>query len=193
MIQIAVERAELDLEKSILNLNEVEASGEIPRNILSAPVVRGFDYVSERLKIKIKEIELDLNLLMSRLGRFKQLVENHSARGEELNHIQAEIAARNVMIDNVKKRLDLRKRFIMGEITAQEVEIKDRITVVERKLHLAQSKVDSLSEQLKRLKTLETREMISPMEVKQLQFALDATQAKVKLATLELDILRKIK
>lgn len=193
VIQIAAKRAELDWNKSLLNLDEVKASGAAPRNELYAPEVGGRDFVSERLKIEIKEIELDLELFRSRVERLKQLVEKGLVQGDEFGLIQSEIAARKVTIDKIQKRLDLRKRFVAGEITAQEVEIKDRMTVAERNLHLAQSRVDSLSEQLKRLKTLETKGMISPLEIKQMQYALDAAQAELELATLEMDVLKKLK
>jgi len=193
VIQIAAKRAELDWNKSLLNLDEVKASGAAPRNELYAPEVGGRDFVSERLKIEIKEIELDLELFRSRVERLKQLVEKGLVQGDEFGLIQSEIAARKVTIDKIQKRLDLRKRFVAGEITAQEVEIKDRMTVAERNLHLAQSRVDSLSEQLKRLKTLETKGMISPLEIKQMQYALDVAQAELELATLEMDVLKKLK
>jgi multidrug resistance efflux pump len=98
-----------------------------------------------------------------------------------------------VMIDKIQKRLDLRKRFVAGEITAHEVEIKGRITVAERNLHLAKSRVDTLKQQLKRLKNLEIRGMISQTEIKSLQYALNAAQAELELATLEMDVLEKIK
>lgn len=193
VMKIAAEKAELDLKRSQLNLDEVKVSGVIPRNELYAPVLRGRDFVSERLKIEKKEVELDLEPLRSRLKRFKQLVEKGLARGDELDHIQAEIAARKVMIDKIQKRLDLRKRFVAGEITAQEVEIKGRITVAERNLHLAKSRVDSLNKQLKRLKILEAQGSISPMEIKPLEYALNAAQAELKLATLEMEVLKKVK
>ncbi len=193
VMKLAAEKAGLDLEKSLLNLDEVKVSGVTPRNELYAPVVRGRDFVSERLKIERKEVELDLEPLGHRLERFKQLIEKDLVRGEQLDHIQAEIAARKVMIDKIQKRLDLRKRFVAGEITAHEVEIKGRITVAERNLYLAKSSVDSLKEQLKRLKNLETRGLISQTEIKPLQYALNAAQAELKLATLEMDVLKKIK
>jgi multidrug resistance efflux pump len=193
VMKLAAEKAGLDLKKSLLNLDEVKVSGVTPRNELYAPVVRGRDFVSERLKIEEKEVELDLEPLGHRLERFKQLVKKDLVRGEQLDHIQAEIAARKVMIDKIQKRLDLRKRFVVGEITAHEVEIKGRITVAERNLHLAKSSVDSLKEQLKRLKNLETRGLISQTEIKPLQYALNAAQAELKLATLEMDVLKKIK
>jgi len=192
-MKLAVENAELDLKRSLLNLEEVKMSGDIPRNELYAPLVGGRDFVSERLIIEKMEVELVMEQLGIHLERIKQLVEQSMVRGDEMNQIQMELANRKVMIDKIQQRLDLRARFLAGEIAAQEVEIQERMSGAERNLHLAQSKVDALNEQLKRLKTLEVQGEISHMEVVQLQYALDAAQAQLKLATLEMDVLEKLK
>lgn len=191
-MKLAEENAELDLKRSLLNLEEVKMSGEIPRNELYAPMVGGRDFVSERLTIEKKEIDLVMEHLGIHLERIKQLVEQSMVRGDEMNQIQMELANRKVMIDKIQQRLDLRTRFLAGEITAQEVEIQERMTGAERNLYMAQSKVDALNEQLKRLKNLEVRGEISHAEVAQLQYALDAAQAELKLATLEMDVLEKL-
>jgi hypothetical protein len=193
LINLAAENAELDFQRSLLNLDEVKASGEIPRNELYAPLVGGRDFVSERLEMEKEAVELDLEQLNIHMGRLTQLVEQNLVRRDEMDQMQAEIANRKMMVDKIQERLDLRTRFLTREITAQEVEIEDRMTGAERNLHLAQSKVDSLSEQLKRLKTLEAQGAISHMEVMQAQYALDAAQAELKLATLEMDVLEKLK
>jgi hypothetical protein len=192
VMKLGADRAMLDLKRSLLNLDEVKMSGEIPRNELSAPLVGGCDFVSERLQIEKEEMALDLELSGRRLGRIKQLVEKDLIQGVQLEAIQAEIAARKVMVDNTQHRLDLRKRFIAGEITAREVEIKDRKAVVEKNLQLAQSKVDSLKEQLKRLKSLEAKGVITPSESKELEYALTAAEAELQLATLEIEVLEKV-
>jgi len=145
------------------------------------------------LIIEKKEVELVMEQLGIHLERIKQLVEKNLVRGDEMDQIQTELAIRKAMIDKVQQRLDLRTRFLAGEITAQEVEIQDRMTGAERNLQLAQSKVDALNDQLKRLKTLETQGQISHTEVMQLQYALDAAQAELKLAALEMDVLEKLK
>jgi multidrug resistance efflux pump len=189
LMKLAAENAELDFNRSLLNLDEVKMSGEIPRNELYAPIVGGRDFVSERLELEKKEIELDLEQLRIHQGRVNQLFEQNLVRGDEMEHIQAEIANRKMMTDKIQERLDLRTRFLAGEITAQELEIEDRMTAAERNLHLARSQVDSLKTQLKRLEALETQGVISQMEVKQIQYALDAAQAELKLATLEMDVL----
>jgi multidrug resistance efflux pump len=191
-MRLAVENAELDLQRSLLNLDEVKMSGDIPRNELYAPMIGGRDFVSERLKIEKKEIELGMEQLGVHLERIEQLVEKNLVRGDEMNQIQMQLANRKVMVDKIQQRLDLRTRFLAREITAQEVEIQERMTGAERNLYMAQSKVDALNEQLKRLKNLEARGEISHAEVAQLEYALDAAQAELKLATLEMDVLEKL-
>jgi hypothetical protein len=192
-MKLSVEKAELDFKRSLLNLDEVRMSGDIPRNELYAPLVGGRDFVSERLELEKQEIGLDLEQLVIQLERINQLVEQSLVREDERGQIQKVVAERRIMIDKIQKRLDLRARFLAREITAQEVEIEDRMTGAERNLHLAQSKVESLKDQLERFQTLEAQGKIMPMEVKQMQYALDAAQAELNLATLELEVLKKLR
>jgi multidrug resistance efflux pump len=192
-MKIAAEKAELDLNRSLLNLDEVKMTGAVPSDKLYAPKVRGRDFVSERLNIEIKEIELNLELLRTHAERIKQPAEKNMNQQTELDNVQRELANQQNMIDKIEERLDLRKRFVAGEITAHEIEIKGRITLAERNLHLAQSKVDILEEQMKRLKALGSQGKISQIEIRQLEYGLDAAQAELKLAMLERDILEKVK
>jgi hypothetical protein len=191
-VKLALENAELDLQRSLLNLDEVDMSGDIPRNELYAPLVGGRDFVSERLMMDIKQAELGLKQLRMQQERVEQLVEKNAVRGDELAQVQGAVAERKLMIDKIQQRLDLRARFLAVEITAREVEIEDRMSGAQRNLEMAQSRVASIKKQLARLETLEAEGMISHMEAVQLQHALDAAQAQLKLATLEMDVLKKL-
>jgi hypothetical protein len=191
-IELAVENAELDFKRSLLNLDEVKMSGETPRNELSAPLVGGRDFVSERLEMEKKAGELALERLKFQFKRINQLVEQNLVRGDEIDRIQVDIANRKTMTEKIQERLDLRARFLSGEITAQEVEIEDRMMGAEKNLQLARSKVEFIKEILKHLEDREARGEISHTEIVQLQYALDAAQAELKLATLEMDVLEKL-
>lgn len=193
VIQVALEKAGIDLQKSQLNLEEVKASGKIPRNELHAPVVRGRDFVSLRLIFELREIELDLGLLRSHFVKIKQRIDVGIIRESELDHIQAEITAQNVIIDNIKKKLDLRSRFVKGEITAQELEIKDRMSVAEKNLQLARSKVNTLNKQIKQLEGRVAAGLVSQIELTQMRYVLNAAQAELDLANLEMSVLKNIK
>lgn len=192
-VQHAAKRSELDLEKSLLNLDEVRISGIIPRNELYAPIIGGHDFVSERLQLEIKTIALDLEMLKYHLERIKQLADRDLVQWEELEMMQSEIASQEVKIEKIQSRLDLRKRYLAAEISAKEVEIHDRIAVAQRNLHLAKSKIDTLHTQMKRLKNLEAQGMVSSMQITQMQYAINAAQAELKLATLELEVLQRVR
>jgi multidrug resistance efflux pump len=192
-MKLAVEKADSDLKTTLINLDEVNASGEIPRNELYAPVVGGRDFVSERLEIEKKQTQQVLKPLESRLSRSRQQVELGLISKDRLDQIEAEMAGEKTTIDGIQKRLDLRKRFVAGMITAEEVEIEDRMTEAERKMSSAQAKLDSLQNQLKRLKNLEAVGLISPTESHEMQSALDAAQFELKLAAVEMDVLKKAK
>ena len=181
------------LDRSLLNRDEVKASGELPRNELYAPVVGGRDFVGERLELERKELELDLEALKRSLGRFEKLVEVGVAPRDQLDSHQADIADRMASLDKLQTRLALRKRFLTGEITAQKADIEDRITIAAGDLRQARSRVDSLKGQLERLQYRETLGLISNTEVQRLRYVLDAAQAELSLAAMEMDVLNKVK
>jgi len=191
VLQIGQERAGLDLERSRLNLEEVKHSGVTPRDELYAPFVGGRDFVSERLGIESQEIELGMELLADRLERLKGLREKGLVAGDEPDAVEREITVRKARIGEIVRRLELRKRFVDGKISAREVEIAGRLAVAEASLRSAQSKVETLTEQLERVQALQAEGMVSPTDADGLRSGLDAAQAELKLAALEVDILKK--
>jgi hypothetical protein len=192
-MKLATERSALDLERSQIDLAEVKASGETPRNELYAPAVDGRDFVSERLVIERKVLELDLGLRRARDERLKQRVDLGLAPHDWLDGSVASTAVQEAGIGDIEKRLDLRKQFIAGAMTAEEVEIQDRMTAAERDLRQAQLTVDSSKKRLESLRSKEAVGMISDTEVQQAQFGLDAAQAQLNLALLEKEVLSKIR
>ncbi len=190
MLEHAVSRAELELKRSLINLDEVIASGDIPRDELYAPVVDGRDYVSERMHVAASETELALQYLRNRLNRLSQMADLGLVQKTQRDPIASEIAAQEMNIEQIQQSLDLRERFVKGAIKAQEVEIEGRIAMAERNLDLAKSKVETLQAQYKRLTELASQGVISSREAAQLEFALNAAQAELKLATLEIEVLK---
>ena len=192
-LKLAADCAALDLKRSELNRQEVEASGEIARDELYAPIVDGRDFVSERLKLESEIHALNLGSLERRLARVDDLVAKGLVQDEELDQARTDLAFRKTLIDKVLERLDLRKRFVAGELNAQEVEINGRISAADEHLRQVRAKVGSIQEQLERLRGLEARGLVSKTEVEQTRFALEAAKAELSLAALEKDVLEKVK
>jgi len=192
-LKLAGDSAALELKRSVLGREEVKASGEMPRDELYAPIVDGRDFVSERLKVESEIQGLGLKASERRLARVEKLAALGLVPVEELAGVRAEIAARKGQIGKIAERLDLRRRFLAGEMTAQDVEIKDRISAAGENLRRALARVGSMREELKRLEALEATGMVPIAEVRQLRYALEAAQAELNLAVLEKDVLEKVK
>jgi hypothetical protein len=189
----AVEKSELALKKSKLNQAEVMASGGSPRDEVFARKAAGRDFVSERLAIEKKQAELDLAALENRLSRIRQLSELGLISKEERISAAAETTAQKAAIDKIQKRLDLRKDFLAGKATAQEVDIKDRLAVAEENMLAAKAKADSLRENMKKLEERFQLGLVSPMIIENMKTALVSAEAESKLAALEMEVLEKVK
>jgi len=172
---------------------EVRASGGTPRNDLYAPVIAGRDYVSARLEIEKNGLELDLQSLASRLTRLDQMVKLGLAAPDEIDLARAVTAGGKAKLDKVEKRLGLRKRFVAGNLAAQEVEIADRIIAAEADLAEAQTSVYSQNKRLEVMQQREALGLISIASVREARHGLEAAEAAVRLATMELEILKKVK
>ncbi len=187
------EKAQLSLERARLNLDEVRRSGAAPRDELYAPLVGGRDFVTERLRLEGRAAELGLQVLAARA---KQLEEKRQAgliAPEQSDSAERAVAARKTRLDEIGQRLDLRKRFLSGAISALQAEIAGRLAAARAGLAAAQSNVEDLKERAAKAKSLQDVGMISPAEADDLREAFETAEAEASLAALEVDILEKVK
>jgi hypothetical protein len=192
MMKYAVERAELALKQAQVNLDEVYATGDAPDNSLYAPVVGSRDFVSERLQLEIAAAKLDFELSGGQFEHAQQRVLTGIVRESELASVQMAMAGGKVHLEKLQSRLELRKRFMAGELTAREVEISGRLAQAQRNLHVAKQRLELLQSQVTRQKDLESQGLVSSLESKQLEYIYKAAQAEMKLADLEISILNKV-
>jgi hypothetical protein len=127
----------------------------------------------------------------------RQRTQNRAALGlvsaEDMKALEAEAAVQKAAILRFEKRLDLRKRFLAGDLAAQAAEIEDRLTGAEEDLSAAAAKVDVLRERMKRQESMVAVGMASVGETQELKTALDAALDAQRLAVLEIDVLKKSK
>ena len=191
--ELSVKKAGLAVDRSLLNRDEVRVSGASPCDEIYAPKIGGRDFVGERLAIGKKEAEQEMAAGEIRRKR----TQNRAALGlisaEEMKALEAEAAVQKAAMLKIEKRLELRRRFLAGDLTAQAAEIDDRLTDAEEDLGAATAKVEVLRERLKRQESLVAVGMASVGETQALKIALDAALDAQKLAALEIDVLKKSK
>ncbi len=192
MMAFAAESAQRDLDRALLNLDEVESSGRPPRDELYASLVGGRDFVAERLRNEIGSVEAYLDMIAKRWERLDELVAAGLAHEAVRGEIQAEIDSRKAAIEELLERIELRKRYVAGEIAARELEVRERKSVADKNLAEARARVGHMKKEMERLRGLEARGMVSPIETSQLRYALESAEAELKLAALEVEVLDKV-
>ena len=192
--KLGVERSASDLERSVLDLEEVNVSGETPNDELYAPLIGGRDFVSERLEIEKEVLKLDLDLRRARTERaLRQRIAVGVLPKSALDEFLASLAGQEAAIEEIESRLTLRRRFLAGEISAGELEIQARMSAAEKDLKEARSSIDMLQTRLEDLRAKEAAGLITSDEVKGAQLGLDFAQSKADLALEQIEILKTIK
>jgi len=192
--KLGVERSASDLERSVLDLEEVNVSGETPNDELYAPLIGGRDFVSERLEIEKKVLKLDLDLRRARTERaLRQRIAVGVLPKSALDEFLASLAGQEAAIEEIESRLTLRRRFLAGEISAGELEIQARMSAAEKDLKEARSSIAMLRTRLEDLRAKEAAGLITSDEVKGAQLGLDFAQSKADLALEQIEILKTIK
>lgn len=192
--KLGAERSASDLERSLLDLEEVKASGEAPRDELYAPLIGGRDFVSERLEVERKILKSDLDLRRARIERtLRKRIDLGVVPKSALDEFQASLSGQEAAIEDLEKRLTLRRRFRAGEISAGELEIQARMSAAEKELKEARSSIDMIRTRLEDLRAKQAAGLITSEEVKGAQLGLDFAQAKADLAVQQIEILKTIK
>jgi hypothetical protein len=192
--KLGAERSASDLERSLLDLEEVKASGEAPRDELYAPLLGGRDFVGERLEVEKKVLKSDLDLRRARIERtLRKRIDLGVVPKSALDEFQASLAGQEAAIEEIENRLTLRRRFLAGDISTGELEIQARMSAAEKELKEARSSIDMIRTRLEDLRAKEAAGLVTGEEVKGAQLGLDFAQAKADLALQQIEILKTIK
>ena len=177
-LKTSVEQAELDLR-------EVQQTGQAPRRDLTAPLVGGEDFVSLRLALEVERAKAGVDREFARLERTRTLVDAGVVTRQELAGEEAEILLRLEQIAELEERIGLRRAFLAGELTADQIELREQVLAAQRAVAKQRIVLDGLQERLDVTRRLEERGFVRG-EVLELELQLRLAMSELKLAELEL-------
>lgn len=182
-------QAESETEIRELELAETLITGKEPNDALSAPLVGGRDFVTERMAARRHPAQMGLQLLIDQDQYNRRLHDDGIVSAWELQAAQTAIIAAEEELSGPEQRIKLRASFLAGELSAAEVELRGMrfAAIVARETALRQ--VEVLAEQHQRLVLLSERGAVSDSELRAVEAQLRTVEAHVELADLELRIL----
>jgi len=173
-----------DAATRALDVEETRITGHEPDESLSAPIVRGRDFVTERLV-------LQQALLSKRVAMIDKQV---PARALDLNESSMMAQAgefAQAAVSMVEKRLALRQDFLSGARTGRQVELADMRFSVESQREIATRRVNELQPRLDRIHALVDEGMATRSEARPMEMEIRAAVLQRDLAELEMQILER--
>lgn len=186
--QMELNQIERDLRRAQFDLREIEESGVAPRNKLTDPVINGTDYVSMRLRLGLDSSLERLSLIEQDFARFLR-EPPIDAEEIQVKDFEMEVARVRSTANRVRERLRLREAFLNGQLSAQEVAIQSELADASERLHNAQSRRQTLQDQLHLFQT-EAGEL-THLQFKEARFELTQAEVEERLAVLEYKFLQK--
>ncbi|MFH1748548.1 MAG: hypothetical protein ABIG44_16055 [Planctomycetota bacterium] len=179
--------SEVDVRK--LDLAETRITGKEPNDALSAPLVDGQDFVTERMAARRRPIQMRLQLVSDQVQRYQQLSAAGRVSARELKAVEMTIAGVEEEQKGLEQRIELRASFLAGELSAAEVELQGMRLAAVAAREMAVRQVEVLAMEHERLKQMHERGMVSDSELNAVQTELHTIKAHMELADLELRII----
>lgn len=177
--RMALIEAEENLNRLLLNLEEVRSSGEEPRDEMSAPLMDGRDFVTERLAAEETIAVAWAELVLQQLERVRDLHEAGVIEDADLTEGLLALEEADAKVTSIRSRMGFRRRFLDGAITAQEADLALERAEIEAETALLQSNLDAA---MARYAEMEERVQVGAIHQSQLE------RARLELVRLETEL-----
>ncbi len=135
-------QAEVAYSRLSLDQEEIRLSGKEPHNQLSASLVGGRDFVSERLILDETLARQQLSIVENRRERFQDLVQAGVVRSEDLAEVNLASQEAEAQLSGIQERIALRERFLEGELQPEEAENAFELSQTQTRLTLLRRALD---------------------------------------------------
>jgi len=184
-------QAEAELRCRELDLKETRLTGRAPVNDLAGPLIEGEDFITHRLLARHEAVELELERVQSEFKRTEMLAQQELVSESELHSARAELEEAEQALIRLEHRINLRRSFIDGEMTAEEVELRAMLRDAEGQYMVSRSRLDAVETDMKRMAMLHEQGSISNGELRATQAALREARSDLDLAGVQLKMIRQ--
>ncbi len=189
--RLELQMAERAVRRLVLNLEEVRSSGREPDDRLSAPVVDGRDFVTERLHLELQGAQAHLQRAASEVERAKKYVEAAFATEREYDEARLDLLAVERGVAEQEKKLALRRGYLDGKYSAIEVEhLAIRAQAEPRRL-LASEQIELARREMQRIERHVEAGHMSTRALREARLQMHEWEAELQLAELEMQLIDK--
>lgn len=174
-----------------LQLEEVRATGREPVGEVSSPVVRGRDFVTERLEVELGVAEQMLELVQPEVDRALRRYEIGVDDRAQVEMMRLSLAEYEQRVESLRDRLAIRADFIAGRISAVEAELMVRLSDTEGRTELARRRFELVQQEVDQVRQRVDMGVEERRSLRAYELQLAEAEADLRLAEVELEVLRQ--
>ena len=126
-------QSEVALKRLKLDYEEIQLSSYPPLNDLSAPLIGGRDFVTERLHLQRLEIQENVQDLEHNLAEVQEKSDAKLKDPSETENLRINLATTRLALEDLDRKIDLRNRFNEGSISAKQADLLGMVSEAEEK------------------------------------------------------------
>lgn len=120
--RVRLREVEVKLSRLLMDEEEIRITGRNPDDGLSAPLLGGRDFVTQRLALEAAVISEQREAARADLARLQELRDQGLVGEEAVSRARTVVAGLDVRIQEAAGRLELRERVLAGEISGEAAE-----------------------------------------------------------------------
>ena len=179
----AVRAAELRLKRVQLNIEEIRATAQPPRDDLSAPLVNGRDFVKERLQLDAIEAQRAMSAAEADLQDATRRVKVGVESAMAIPDAELALGEARSKFELLAAKMSLRQRVLKSELRAPQVENEMRRLELQQSLQLAQRQAVVAQARLKRVQDQERAGLATRADL--LRAELDVLEQEAEMRRIE--------
>jgi len=183
--------ADAELQSVELQVEEVHQTGHEPVTQVSAPLVNGRDFVSERWRIEMSVPEAALQAEQSRLTGFQTRVSAGMANASDLEPIRARVKELEASISSYQRKLDIRQKFLNKSLDAALADLRVLEVDTDQRVAMLTGKIDDSRKEVERAKARVAVGMSPALEVAEAEMRLHQMEFELSKAQYDLALIRR--
>lgn len=180
---------DFELEKALLDLEEVHMSGEAPSNELYAPLQNGRDFVTERLRIDYRRTELIKDHIAEIAAGLEEKVRAGLMQERETREMDQQIVGAEKELARIQHQIDLRNVYLSGDLSAREITIRQMSQEARDRLAKAEKVYGMTQEQLNEVSEAHAKGLVPESDLRQAEYQMINARAEYRIAEIELELL----
>jgi outer membrane protein TolC len=190
-VRFKVREAEAELKSIEVDIEEIRATGREPMNALSAPLISGRDFVTERLRVEMSVPAAALEVEKVRAQAVRSRFEVGLAHSTDVDAAETRTIELASAIEVFQRKMGIRQTFLKGGLTAAVADLRGLEAETDMRRTALARRIDFARRQVREVTSRIEVGTANPLNLAEAELRLQELQLEMSRADYDLLLIRK--